>query len=113
MNFDALCTQSMNPCDFDDLLTKVKEALNHGKKFESRAPELYIDLIKVKLRHFVLVRETGLVIPTSLIWLASSQDGLVAYQTSDKKLLLKIKCLTHRNTCHLLTLFKTNIFMCT
>ena len=53
----------MNPWDFDDLLVKVKEALNHGKKFESRAPELYIDLMKVKLRHFVLVRETGLVIP--------------------------------------------------
>ena len=92
MNFDTLSTESMNPCDFDDLLAKVKEALNRGKRFESRASELYIDLMRVKLRHFVLVRETGLVIQTSLFGLPSSQDGLVAYQTSDKKLLLKIKC---------------------
>ena len=28
----------------------------------------------------------------SLFWLAASPDGLVAYHTSDKKLLLEIKC---------------------
>ena len=48
--------------------------------------------MRLKLRHFVLVRETGLVIQPSLFWLAASPDGLVAYQTSDKKLLLEIKC---------------------
>ena len=33
-----------------------------GKKIESRARQLYIDAMKLKLRHFVLTRETGLVI---------------------------------------------------
>ena len=49
--------------------------------------------MKLKLRHFVLVRETGLEIQPSLFWfwLAIYPDGLVAYQTSDKKLLLEIK----------------------
>ena len=50
-------------CDFEDLpVTKVKEALNHGKKLESRAREFYTDVMRLKLRQFVLVRETGLVI---------------------------------------------------
>ena len=60
-NLDSLCTDIINPCDFEDLPAKVKEALNR-KKFESRARELYSDAIRLKLRHFVLVRETGLVI---------------------------------------------------
>ena len=91
-NFDTLCTEIINPCNFEDLPAKVKEALNHGKKFESRARELYIDVMRLKLRHFVLVHETGLVIQPSLFWLAASPDGPVAYQTSGKKLLLVIKC---------------------
>ena len=53
--------------------------------------ELYIDVMRLKLRHFVLVHENGLVIQPSLFWLAASPDGLIAYQTSDKKLLLEIK----------------------
>ena len=48
--------------------------------------------MRLESRHFVLVRETGSVIPQPLFWLAASLDGLVAYQTSDKKLLLEIKC---------------------
>ena len=48
--------------------------------------------MRLKLRHFVLVHEPGFVIQPSLFWLAASPDGLVAYQTSDKKLLLQIKC---------------------
>ena len=65
-NFDTLCTEIINPCDFEDLPVKVKEVLNHGKKFESRARELYIDVMRLKLRHFDLARETGLVIQLSL-----------------------------------------------
>ena len=83
-NFDTLCTEIINPCDFEDLPAKVKEALNHMKKFESSARELYIYAMRLKLRHFVLVRETGLVLQPSLFWLAPSPDGLVAYQTSHK-----------------------------
>ena len=48
--------------------------------------------MRLKLRQFVLIHETGLVIQPSLFWLAASPDGLVAYQTSDEKLLLEIKC---------------------
>ena len=58
----TLCTEIINACDFEDLPAKVKEALNHWKKFESRARELYIDTMRLKLRHFVLVCETALVI---------------------------------------------------
>ena len=65
-NFDTLCTEIINPCNFEDLPAKVKEALNRGKKFESRAGELCIDVMRLKLRHFVLVHETGLVIQPSL-----------------------------------------------
>ena len=88
MNFDTLCTEIINLCDFEDLPVKVKEAVNHGRNFESRARELYIDVMRLKLRHFVLVGETGLVIQPSMFWSAAFPDGLVAYQTSDKKLLL-------------------------
>ena len=91
-NFDTSCTEIINPCDFEDLPAKVKEALNHGKRFESRACELYIYVMRLKLRNFVPVCETGLVIQPSLFWLATFTDGLVVCQTSDKKLLLKLKC---------------------
>ena len=76
-NFYSLCTEIINPCDFEDLSAKVKEALN---QFESTARELYIDVKRLKLRHFVLVLETGLVIQPSLFCLAASPGGLVALQ---------------------------------
>ena len=63
-----------------------------GKNLESRARELYIDVMRLKLRHFVLVRETGLITQPSLFWLIASLDGLVSYQTSDTKLLLEVMC---------------------
>ena len=31
-NFDNLCTEINNSCDFEDLTAKVKDVLNHGKK---------------------------------------------------------------------------------
>ena len=83
--FETLCTVIINPYDFEDLPAKT---LNHGKKSESRARELYIDVMKLKLRHFVLVRRTDLVNTTV-------PALIVAYQT----------------TRHLLTLFKIKIFM--
>ena len=45
-----------------------------GKNLESRARELYIDVMRLKLRHFVLVRETGLITQPSLSWLVASPD---------------------------------------
>ena len=66
--------------------------------FELRKPRItsskchrILILYVQKLSIPVLVHETGLVIQPSLFWLAASPDGLVAYQTSDKKLLLEIK----------------------
>ena len=91
-NFETLCTEIINPCDVKDLPANVEEILNDGENFESRAREFYIDVMRLKLILFVLVCETCLVIQPPLFWLATSPDGLVAYQTSDKKLLLEIKC---------------------
>ena len=68
-NVKTLCTEIINPCDFEDLPAKVKESLNHGKNFESRARELYIDVMRLKLRQFVLVHETGLI--TTILVLVS------------------------------------------
>ena len=36
---------------------------------------LYIDVMKLKLKHNVSVRETGIVIQPLLYWLAASPDG--------------------------------------
>ena len=57
-NFDTLGTKIINPCDFKDLPDKVKEALNHGKKFKPTARELYIEVMRLKVRPIVLIRET-------------------------------------------------------
>ena len=48
--------------------------------------------MRLKLKHFVLVHENGLVIQPSLCLLAVSPDVFVVYQISDKKLLLELKC---------------------
>ena len=40
----------------------TQEALNHGKRFEPIAKQIYIDVMKFKLKQNVSVRETGLVI---------------------------------------------------
>ena len=94
-NFYSLCTEIINPCDFEDLSAKVKEALN---QFESRARELYIDVKRLKLRHFVLVLETGLVIQPSLFCLAASPGGLVALQNQWKKAIIRDKVVSHKET---------------
>ena len=51
-NFDTLCTEMINPYDFEDLPAKVstKEARNHGEKFESRTLELYINTMRLKFK---------------------------------------------------------------
>ena len=67
--------------------------------------------MRLKLRHFVLVHETGFVIQPFLFWLAASPDGLIAYQTSDKKLLLEITYLhTKRNMSPVDLVQDPNIF---
>ena len=55
--------------------------------------------IKLKLRHRILVCETGVVIQPSLFWLAASPDGLVVYQKSDKKAIItRVKVPSHKET---------------
>ena len=46
-NFDTLCTEIINPCDFEDLPADVKEALNHEENFESKTHEHYIDVMRL------------------------------------------------------------------
>ena len=67
----------------ENLFVKIKkcsnigqETLNHGNKFESTARQIYIDVMKFKLKHNFLVRETSVVIQPLLYWLAASPDGL-------------------------------------
>ena len=60
--------------------------------FKTYQTYLYFDVMRLKLKHFVLVHENGLVIQPSLCLLAVFPDGLVVYQISDKELLLELKC---------------------
>ena len=69
----------------------TKEALNHGKKFEPIARQIYIEVMKFKLKH-VSVRETGIAIQPLLYWLAASPDGLTTDKSSTPILgLIEIK----------------------
>ena len=64
------------------------------------------------MRHFVLNRKTALVIQAFLFWFAASSDGLSGYQTSDKKLLLVLKCPhTKRNMSPIKLVQGTNFYM--
>ena len=68
----------------ENLFVKVKkcsnisqETLNHGKKFEPTPRQIYIDVIRLKLKHNFSVRETSIVIQPLLYWLAASTDGFI------------------------------------
>ena len=41
------------------------------------ARQIYIDVMKFKLKHNVSVRETGIVIQPLLYWLVASPNGLI------------------------------------
>ena len=61
-----------------------------GKKFEPIARQIYIDVMKFKLKHNVSVRGTGIVI--QLYCLAASPDGLITDKSSTPILgLIEIK----------------------
>ena len=61
---------------------KTQEALNHGTKFEPSASQIYNNVMKFKWKHYVSVRETGIVIQLLLYWLAASPDGLVTDESA-------------------------------
>ena len=70
----------------------TQEALNHGKIFEPIARQIYIDVMKFKLKH-VSGRETGIVIQPLLCWLAASPDGLITDESITPILgLIEVKC---------------------
>ena len=78
----------------------TQEALNHGKIFEPIARQIYIDVMKFKLKH-VSVRETGIVIQPLLYWLAASPDGLITDESSTPILgLIEIKCPFSKRNLH-------------
>ena len=52
------------------------------KKIEPIARQIYIDVMKSKLKHNVSVRETGIVIQPLLYWLAASPDGLITDEST-------------------------------
>ena len=71
----------------------TQEDLNQGKKFEHIARQIYIDVMKLKLKHNVSVRETGIMIQPLLYWLAASPDGLITDEKGTPLLeLIEIKC---------------------
>ena len=50
-----------------------KERLNHGKEFEPKKDrETYIYAMKLILKWYIFVRETGIVMQPLLIWFAAS-----------------------------------------
>ena len=78
----------------------TKEALNHGKEFEPIARQIYIDVMKFKLKH-VSFRENGIVIQPLLYWLAASPDGLTTDESSTPILgLIEIKCPFSKRNLH-------------
>ena len=71
------------------------------KKFEPIARQIYIDVMKFKLKHNVSVRETGIVIQPLLYWLAALPDGLITDESSTPILgLIEIKCPFSKRNLH-------------
>ena len=68
----------------------VRNALDHGKEFESVALEKFFDFLTWKLKQNVCIRSTGLVVQSSLFWIGASPDGLMI--ESSGPVLIEIKC---------------------
>lgn len=99
-NFEALVENLLNPKPEHNLPPTVREALAHGKLYESKARNAYTEYLKHSLKHDINVRETGLVIQPNLYWLASSPDGLVSDNSDPRKLgLVEIKCPKSKQFC--------------
>ena len=56
-NFELLCNDLLKRLDPSKHSKKLNEALNHGKVFEKKARNLYVDLMRMKLFHDVFVRK--------------------------------------------------------
>ena len=72
-----------------------------GKKFEPIARQIYINVMKFKLKHNVSVRETGIMIQLLLYWLAASPDGLITDESATPIFwLIEIKCPISEHNLH-------------
>ena len=83
------------------------------KKFEPIARQIYIDVMKSKLKHNVSVRETSIVIQPLLYWLAASPDGLITDESATPIFgLIEIKCLISKRNLHPQDMLKDKEFLC-
>ena len=93
-NFESLVTSLTEPKPHSELPQIVKDAMEHGTKYEPIARKKYFELLKYDLKRDVDIRETGLVIQPNLFWVAASPDGLVSDKSEDGGIgLIEIKCL--------------------
>ena len=82
-------------------LFNVKSLCKASMKKDLRKEQIYIDVMKFKLKHNVSVRETGIVIQQLLYWLAASPDGLIADESATLIFgLIEIKCPFSKRNLH-------------
>ena len=89
-NFKTLVDDLLNPKPEESLPPSVREALKHGKLYETKARNVYEEYMNYSLKNNISVRETGIVIQPNLYWLAASPDGLV-FDNAEFGL-IEIKC---------------------
>ena len=72
----------------------VQEAImKHGTQHEPVARSKYYEILKLKLKRDISIRETGIVMQPLLFWLAASPDGMVYDRNFDNTpRLIEIKC---------------------
>ena len=87
-NFSTLCKCRLK-VGLKNVPKSVKDALNHGKEYESVALEKFHDFLTWKLKENVTIRATSLVEPY-LFWLGASPDGLIIENSGPA--LIEIKC---------------------
>jgi len=75
--YPDLCREILNPTPMEDFPCHVQESMNYGLVHEPTARKLYIDVMNLKLKRCISVRETGIVVQPSIPWLGASPDGLV------------------------------------
>ena len=76
-NFEALVEVFLSPGN-KTFPKSVQDAMEHGRICEPIARDIYQEIMNVKLKREVIIRETGLVIQPYLFWLAASPDGMVS-----------------------------------
>ena len=92
-NHESLANDLLNPKPEASLSSTVTQALNNRTLNELKARKCYTDYLIFSLKHKIDVRESGIVLPPNLYWIAAIADGLVSYKCESNKLgLIEIKC---------------------